>query len=74
MDKRYWEDLKWARDHHSELLERYRNEWIAIYNKQVVAHGVSGAAVEQEAERKTGRPESEIPVYYIDSGSNIYAS
>ncbi len=74
MDRRYWEDLKWARDHHSELLVRYRNQWVAIYQEQVVAYGTSGNAVEREAERKTGRPETEIPVYYVDSGSNIYAS
>lgn len=72
-EKRYWEDLNWATDHHSELLPKYANEWVAIYQKKVVAHGTSGEAVENEAERKTGKPEREIPVYYVESGSNIYA-
>jgi hypothetical protein len=66
--------LNWASDHHAELFERYPNEWVAIHNQQVVAHGKSGTAVEQEAERVTGRPEHEIPVYYVDSLDAVYAS
>jgi hypothetical protein len=74
MDKRFWDDLNWVSDHHAELFDLYPNEWVAVYNKQVVAHGKSGAAVEQEAERQTGQPKTEFPVYYVDSGDTIYAS
>lgn len=71
---RFLDDLDWAGEHHSELLKQYRNEWIAIYNKKIVAHGRALEQVEKEAERRTGVPEKEIPVYFVDSGSNIYAS
>lgn len=74
VSERFLEDLDWAGEHHSELLKRFRDQWVAIYNKQVVAHGTSLEAVEKEAERRTGKDEKEIPVYYVDSGSNIYAS
>lgn len=69
--KRFLEDLDWAETHHSELLQRYREQWIAVYNKQVVAHGDSLSRVKEEARQKTGR--KHIPVYFVDSVSNIYA-
>ena len=71
--ERFLEDLDWAGEHHSSLLKKYRDQWIAIYNKQVVSHGNSLEKVEQEAEQLTGKSEKEVPVYYVDSGSNIYA-
>lgn len=54
MEKHFWPDLNWAREHHSALLERYRDQWIAVYNKEVIAHGESGDEVEREAKTKTG--------------------
>jgi len=61
------EALKWARTHHSELLIRYPDEWVAVYNDQVVAHGPNGPRVEQEARQKLGDRKS--PIYFVDSGS-----
>lgn len=72
MDGRYMEDLNWAGEHHTELLKKYRNEWIAVHNKQVVAHGPSGREVEANAKVKVG--DKSVAMYYVDSGSNIYAS
>lgn len=71
VDKRFFEDLDWAEEHHGELLEQYRDRWIAIYNKQVVASGSSIRDVEHHAKAKTGQ--KHIPVYFVESGSNIYA-
>ena len=71
MEKHFWPDLRWAREHHSDLLERYRDQWIAVYNKKVIAHGESGEHVEREAKKKAGN--NSFPLYYVDSGSNIYA-
>lgn len=67
-------DLDWAGEHHSQLLNDYRDEWVAVYNRNVVAHGTSLEIVEREAERKTGKEKEDIPVYFVESGSNIYAS
>lgn len=70
-EKRFFVDLDWAEKHHGELLAKYREKWIAIYNKQVVANGESLAHVKKEAKQRTGR--KHIPVYFVDSVSNIYA-
>lgn len=67
---RFLEDLDWAGQHHSALLKRYRDRWIAIYKKQVVAYGTSLAQVKRAAQAKTGR--KRIPVYFVDSGASIY--
>lgn len=68
---RFLEDLDWAGAHHTALLKHYRDQWVAIYKKQVVAHGTSLAQVKKAAQAKTGR--KRIPVYFVDSGASIYA-
>lgn len=70
-EKHYWEDLNWARTHHTELLARYQDEWVAIFEKQVVAHGPNGERVERLAKKKLG--DKPFPIYFVDSASNIYA-
>ncbi len=71
VDKRFFEDMDWAEEHHEELLKKYRDLWVAIYNKQVVAYGSSIREIERQARAKTGQ--KHIPVYFVESGSNIYA-
>jgi hypothetical protein len=71
VEKRFFEDLDWAEKHHGELLRKYRELWIAIYNEQVVASGESLAQVKEAAKQRTGR--KHIPVYFVDSASTIYA-
>ena len=70
MPKKFWEDQKWGFKHHTKLLEEYRDEWIAIVNKRVVASGKDIGKVEEEARRKTGK--EFIPVMFVESGSHIY--
>ena len=72
LEKHFWLDLNWAREHHSTLLKLYRDQWIAVFNKEVIAHGRSGGEVEREAKTKTGS--SPFSMYFVDSGSNIYAT
>lgn len=71
VEQRYWSDLNWAREHHTQLLQHYEDEWVAIYNMQVIAHGPDGARVEKLARQKLGN--KRFPVYFVDSASNIYA-
>lgn len=61
--------LKWAKTHHSELLIRYPDEWVAVYENQVVAHGPNGERVEQEAKQKLG--DKNTPIYFVDSASSL---
>jgi hypothetical protein len=68
--KEFLDDLIWGRQHHTELLERYRDEWVAIHNKRIIASGKDLGEVEEEAKTKTGR--EKVPVFYVESGSHIY--
>lgn len=70
VNRQFWDDLRWGESHHSELLREYRDQWVAIENKQVVAAGTNLGQVEKEAQQKTGK--SDIPVVFIDCGEHIY--
>ena len=69
-EKRCWDDLMWGESQHTEFLAKYRDQWVAVKNKKVVAFGDNLAKVKQSARQKTG--EQEIPVVYVDCGEHIY--
>jgi len=71
VDKRLLEDLDWAEEHHSELLVKYRDQWVAVYGKHVIAAGEQGKEVEKEALARLGKKHPAL--YFVDSGSSIYA-
>lgn len=68
--KEYFEDIEWAESNYSELQKAFRNKWVAIVSKKVVAFGDSIKRIREEARRKTGV--EHIPVIFIESGSNVY--
>lgn len=68
--KEFWEDQQWGLQHHSDLIDKYKDQWIAIVNKQVVSAGEDLGQVEEEAKQKTGR--KEIPVFFVECGAHIY--
>lgn len=70
MSKQFWSDLNWARKHHTELLEKYRNLWVAVVNKKVVTAGDNLGKVESIAKAKTGR--KSIATMFVDGGEHIY--
>lgn len=70
--KRFLEDLEWKRKHHSELLEKYPDMWVAIVDKKIVSAGKDLGEVEREAEEKTGIDRKKIPVSFVESGARIY--
>ena len=70
MPKKFWIVQEWGFNHHTELLKKYRDRWIAIDNKKVVASGLDLAKVQELALKKTGK--KYIPVMFVESGSNIY--
>ncbi len=67
---RFLEDLDWAGEHHTELLAKYRDQWVAVCDRQIVAHRISITKVRKTAQVKTGN--KHIPLYFVDSSSNIY--
>ncbi len=68
--KEFWDDMKWGREHRSELLDEYVNQWIAIVDKKVISAGKDLAKVKEEAKWKTHK--KQIPTLFIDSGEHIY--
>ncbi len=72
MGKKFWNDLKWARTHHTQLLKKYKDMWVAIFNRKVVASGKNLEKVENEAKKKTGM--LDIPVMFVECGAHIYGT
>ena len=70
ISKEFWEDQQWGFQHHSELLDKYKDEWIAIVDKKVISAGHDLRKVKEKAREKTGR--REIPVLFVECGAHIY--
>ena len=77
--QRYWDDMRWAREHSTELHQRFGEDspygggiWVAIHNKKVVAWGTNLAEVEKQAAERTGVSAREIPLKFIESATVIY--
>jgi hypothetical protein len=65
-------DMIWAAtDKH--LQELYPDEFVAVYQRQVIAHGDDLAAVYNEAERITGRPRHKIAITTILGPGLLFA-
>jgi len=52
--KRWFEDEKWFMQHSSELAQQYPDQWVAVFNKQVIAAGKNASEVLRLAKEKTG--------------------
>ncbi len=52
-DRRYWDDVNWAITHIREL-DGYPDQWVAIFNQKVVAHGKSKEEVRRDAMKVKG--------------------
>ena len=69
LPERFWQDKEWAFAHYSELLRMYKNMWIAVLNKNIIAASPNIGKVE-EIKVKKGR--KHIPVIFLDDGSHVY--
>ncbi len=62
--QRYWDDVEWMRQNATELYRKYGIDdaiiWLAIFNKQVLAHGRDLGEVERIAVQKSRKPADEI--------------
>lgn len=65
----FWDDLKWGEKQHTKFLEKYRDQWVAIQNKKVIAFGNNLEEVERVAKQKTGK---DAPVIFVEGGEHIY--
>jgi len=70
ISKEFWDDQQWGFQHHTELLEKYKDVWVAISNKKVVSAGKDLSEVKKKAKEKTGK--DEITVMFVECGAHIY--
>ena len=61
LPKGWIEDRNWAHEHMDEFVEKYPNQWVAVYNKEVVSVGTNMGEVEKAASKKA----VDRPAYYI---------
>ena len=70
--KEFWDDILWSEEHHSELMVKFPDKWVAIVDRKIVASDESIKEVEIKAEKITGKDRSEIPVVFVECGEHIY--
>lgn len=68
--EKIWEDIEWAEEFYPELQKKYHDEWIAIFNKEVISSGKNLGTVEDEARKKVGK--TEFYTIFIESGAAFY--
>jgi hypothetical protein len=67
---RFWEDWNWAREHMSELMVKYPDKWVAIFEEKVIAANSELGRAEDEARAKIS--EKRIPLIFVGSGAHVY--
>lgn len=72
VEPEFWDDQEWGFQHYGELVDKYSDQWVAIVGKRVVSHGPDLSKVEEEASKKTGKAEDQIPLMYVEAGNQIF--
>lgn len=68
--KRFYSDIDWAFRHYNNLVNKYEDTWVAIYNKKVVSSSDDGYKARDIAKKKTKA--EKIPIIFISKMSRIY--
>ncbi len=68
--ERFWKDDIWLENNFLELSKVYKDEWIAVVNKSVAAHGKNLSQVKKEARKKTGV--KYVSTAFIEGGAHVY--
>ncbi len=64
LERQMCDDQDWAWEHHDELDRLYRGQYLLLWKKKVVAHGLDVDAMFLQAERD-GCPRSELVLFPI---------
>ena len=64
LEKRIWADIEWA-EHDGEVHAKYAGQWIAIYERAVVAHGADREQVLRQGADVVQRPLEELAVWPV---------
>lgn len=66
LEKRIWADIEWA-EHDGEVHAKYAGQWIAIYERAVVAHGADREQVVCQGAEAVRRPQEELAIWPVSS-------
>jgi hypothetical protein len=66
---RYWDDSDWAIANVQTLSDNYPNQWVAIFNKQVIANNKELGPVVKQA-RNLGAKDAVFK--FVEQGINVY--
>jgi len=71
---RFWEDERWLFEHAAELTERYPDQWVVIYNRQVVGRGSGprGLTEALEKARRVVGDEEPLVTFFLESKPYVY--
>jgi hypothetical protein len=64
--ERFRADAAWVDAHRGELLERYLDHWVAVYDQQIVGAATDMKRLVNELERKGIRPGRTYTEYLTD--------
>jgi hypothetical protein len=64
LEKRIWADIEWA-EHDVEVRAKYAGQWIAIYERTVVAHGADREQVLRQGADVVQRSQEELAVWPV---------
>lgn len=68
--KRFYNDTDWALSHYNDLIKKYEDTWVAIYNKKVVSSSDDGYKARDIAKKKTKA--EKIPIIFVSKMSHVY--
>ncbi len=70
---RFWEDEHWLFDHIAKLTRAYPEQWVAVYQKEVVGVGNSRQEAREQARAKVDTEEPFV-VVRMESKTYVYPS
>ena len=68
--KRFWEDQRWIIEHIAELVREYPDQWVMVYNKQVVAASPDLGVAKERAFNRVG--DKEIASIFVEGKNYVF--
>jgi len=62
---RYEENAKWISKHYEELKDKFRDEWVAVFNSEVIDHDRELNKLVRRLRKKYPKDYNEIAVEYV---------
>ncbi|MGQ9627313.1 MAG: DUF5678 domain-containing protein [Anaerolineae bacterium] len=66
---RYAADQRWVDKHIAQLVKKYPDQWVAVYNQKVIAASPDLASVQEEANKIADR---EVTIFFVEGKVYVY--